>query len=105
MKRGSAFIACLALAIGASSMAEEFQPVEVGTSPLRERLAAVKSESLSLRGDLARAEPTVPEKAEIASRLAALEAEEKQLIAELESAKEQSRSPYITYAAPPSEKK
>jgi hypothetical protein len=37
--------------------------------------------------------------------LAALEAEEKQLAIELEKAKEQSRSPYITYATFPSEPK
>jgi hypothetical protein len=92
----------LAFAICTFSAAGEFQPVEAGTSPLRERLAAVKNESLSLRAMLETSNPNEAKAAEMFRHMAALDAEEKQLASELEKAKEQSPSPYITYATSPS---
>lgn len=105
IKPHGALFGCLAFAICTFSVAGEFQPVEAGTSPLRERLAVVKSELLSLRIVLETSNPNEAKRAEISKRLAALDSEERQLTGEIESAKEQSRSPYITYAAPPRETK
>jgi hypothetical protein len=102
MKPYRAHFGCLAFAICTFSVAGEFQSIEAGTSPLRERLAAVKSESLSLRAVLETSNPTEAKRVEISRHLAALDAEEKQLASELEKAKEQSPSPYITYATSPS---
>jgi hypothetical protein len=99
MKPHRALVSCLAFAICTFAVAGEFQPVEAGTSSLRERLAIVKSESLSLRTALETSNPTEAKKAEMSKRLADLDAEETQLTVEIEIAKEQSRSPYITYAA------
>jgi hypothetical protein len=95
----------LAFAVCAFAGAGEFQPVEAGTTSLRERMVAIKSESDSLRTLLETAKPSKAKRAEISERLAALETEEKQLVGEIESAKGQSRSPYITYAARASETK
>lgn len=105
MKPYDALFGCLAFAICTFSVAGEFQPLDAGTSPLRERLAVVKSESLSLRNVLETSNPTEAKRAEISRCLAVLAVEEKQLTGELESAREQSRSPFITYAAPPMETK
>lgn len=105
MKPLAVVLACFAFVVCAPSIAGEFQPVEAGTIPLRERLAAVKSEARSLRTALSAAERNEAARVEIGKRLAALEAEEKQHTAELESATKQSRSPYITYTTPPSEAK
>lgn len=105
MKPHRALFGFLVFAICTFSVAGEFQSVEAGTSFLRERLALVKSESLSLRTLFETSNPNEAKRAEISKRLAALAAEEKKLTGELESAREQSRSPYITYAAPAPETK
>jgi hypothetical protein len=101
MKPHSVLFGSLAFAIGTFSVAGNFQPVEAGISPLRERLAVVERESLSLRTVLEASSPTEEKRAEISKRLTDLDAEQTQLTEELESAREQSRSPYITYADPP----
>ena len=101
MKPHTAILACIAAVVCAPSIAAEFQSVEAGTLPLRERLAAIKREALAMRGALV-AERNDAEKAEIEKHLAALDAEEKQLTDELESARKQASSPYINYAVPPS---
>ncbi|TXT37653.1 MAG: hypothetical protein FD135_3441 [Comamonadaceae bacterium] len=98
MKPHSILLACLVLATCSSAFGSELQPVEAGIAPLRIRLAEVKNESISLRTALTAAEPT--ERARVEKQLAALEREEQQLAAEIESAEKQGRSPYITYAAP-----
>jgi hypothetical protein len=105
MKPHRALFGCLVFAICTFAVAGEFQPVGAGTTSLRERLAVVKSESLSLRTALETSTPTEAKKAEMSKRLADLDAEDKQLTSEIESAKEQSRSPYVTYAAPAQETK
>ena len=99
MKAHSILLACIALVTCGSAFGGELQPVEAGIAPMRTQLAEVKNKSVSLRTALAAAEPTEREKLE--KQLAALEKEEKQLAAEIENAEKQSRSPYVTYAAPP----
>ena len=98
MKPHAILLAWAAFANFGSALGGELQPVEAGIAPLRTRLAEVKNKSVSLRAAVAAAEPT--ERATFERKLVALEREEKQLTAEIESAEKQSRSPYVTYAAP-----
>ncbi|MDD2925980.1 hypothetical protein [Rhodoferax sp.] len=99
MKPQTILLACLAFAACGLALGSEFQPVQAGIAPLKSRLAEVKAESVSLRTALAAAEPAERPRSE--GQLAALQEEEKQLTAEIDSAERQSRSPYVTYAAPP----
>lgn len=98
MKPQTILIACLAFAACGFAFGSELQPVQAGIAPLKSRLAEVKAESVSLRTALAAAESA--QRSRLEGKLAALQDEEKQLTAEIESAERQSRSPYVTYAAP-----
>jgi hypothetical protein len=95
----------LSLIIMMHSYAAEFQSMEAGVRPLRQRLAAVRAEAASLRITFDALRRGDERRVAIAKRLAALDAEEKKLTADLNGAEQWSRSPNIMYESPSSEKR